>query len=530
MSARHGQLVADLQPLGVLAEHAVHDADEGLVAVEEAVPPREQIALQQALADMLAEHGVHHAPVRGQVVVEVHGPGVPGPVRGLKDAVQAVGVRLVRAEGAEIALGGVELIDVAHEFAQLGHVLRLHRAGEGHVYRIIAEIRHPQVAEELAAVGVGVGAHAPLAARREVQQVRHRHAVGVEELLRAVAAQPLLDLPDVLGGVRLYGHLVRAPVAFHLQPVHIVRARPALGRAQHDHRPPGPQHVAVFPRVRLTGEYLLHALVKRVRHRAVHGHRLAALHEMRLPAAAGEEGFKLLVRDAGKDGGVGYLIAVQVQYGQHGAVRFGVDELVQVPARGKRACLGLAVANHGGRDQPRVVRHGAEGVREGVAQLAALVDGARGLRRHMAGYAAGEGELLEEPLHALPVAGDVRIDFLIAAVQPVLSDHGVAAVARAGDVYHVQAVLLDGPVEVGVDEILAGDGAPMSDDLLFDIAGAERFFQQGVVQQIELAGGEVVGCSPIAVDDRKFLFGGRGLGKVRHDGPPLIVVPLRGRL
>ena len=45
-----GQLAAHLQPLGVLGEHGVHDADEGLIAVEEAVASGEQIALQEALA------------------------------------------------------------------------------------------------------------------------------------------------------------------------------------------------------------------------------------------------------------------------------------------------------------------------------------------------------------------------------------------------------------------------------------------------------------------------------------------------
>ena len=51
-----------LQPLRVLVEHRVDDVDERLVAGEEAVAAGEQVALQPALAEVLAQH-LHHAPV-----------------------------------------------------------------------------------------------------------------------------------------------------------------------------------------------------------------------------------------------------------------------------------------------------------------------------------------------------------------------------------------------------------------------------------------------------------------------------------
>jgi hypothetical protein len=61
-----GQLVALLQPLGVLVEHRVDDVDERLVAVDQAVPAAEDVALQPPFQGVLAEH-LHDAPVRGQV-------------------------------------------------------------------------------------------------------------------------------------------------------------------------------------------------------------------------------------------------------------------------------------------------------------------------------------------------------------------------------------------------------------------------------------------------------------------------------
>ena len=56
------QLIADLEPLRVLGDHRVHHANKGFIAREEAMPSGEQIALQPALAHVLAEIGVHDAP------------------------------------------------------------------------------------------------------------------------------------------------------------------------------------------------------------------------------------------------------------------------------------------------------------------------------------------------------------------------------------------------------------------------------------------------------------------------------------
>ena len=361
-----------------------------------------------------------------------------------------------------------------------------------------------------------VGAHAALALGRKREDVRHRVALLVEELLGLVAAQPVLDLTDVLRRVGLDGHLVSAPVVLDLGAVDVVRAGPALRRTQYDHGPGRAAEVAGLAGVGLEGEDLLDALVHDIGHLAVHLGGVAALDEVGLPAAAAEEALQLLMADAGEDGRVGYLVAVEVQNGQNRAVGLGVDELVELPAGGERTGLSLAVAHDAGGDESGVVGYGAEGMRKAVTQLAALVDGARGLGSDVARDAAGEGELLEEALHALAVTGYVGVDFLIAAVQPVLGHHCVAAVTGAGNVYHVEVKFFNDPVQVGVDEVLTGDGAPVADDLLLDVVLAERLLEQGVVQQIELAGGEIVGGTPVPVHGGK-LFLGCGLPEnLRH--------------
>src|SRR5712671_635109 len=43
-------VVGDLEPLGMLVDHRVDDVDERLVAVEQAVPPGEQVSLEPPLA------------------------------------------------------------------------------------------------------------------------------------------------------------------------------------------------------------------------------------------------------------------------------------------------------------------------------------------------------------------------------------------------------------------------------------------------------------------------------------------------
>ena len=379
----------------MLGEHRIHDADEGLVAVEKAVAAGEQIPFQHTLTDVLGEHGVHDAAGGGEMLVSGEDLAGPGTVGFLKDGGEPVGGGFIGTERAEVARIGVQAVDLAHKVTEGSHILRFDGAGEGDIHGKIAEVRHAQVTQQLAAVGVGVGAHAADALGRQLAQLLDRRAVLVEELLGAVAPEPLLDLADVLFAVRLNGHLMRAPVILDLRAVHIVRPGPALGRAKHDHRPARTLGHAV-----LTGGALIfkdggNALVQRVGHLAVHFGGIAALNKVGLPAAADEEALQFLMRDARENGGIGDLVAVEVQDGQHRAVCRSGEKLVELPTGGERTGFGLAVAHNAGRDQSGVVRHGTESVGKGVAQLAALVDGAGGLGGDMRGDAAGEREALE---------------------------------------------------------------------------------------------------------------------------------------
>src|SRR5262249_57395077 len=93
-----------------------------------------------------------------------------------------------------------------------------------------------------------------------------------------------------------------------------------------------------------------------------------------------EDLLQLILGAGGEDAGVGDLVAVQMEDRQNATVPRRVEERVAPPAGGERPGLGLAVADDAGDDQVGVVEGGPESVAEGVAELAALVDAAGGLR------------------------------------------------------------------------------------------------------------------------------------------------------
>ena len=214
-----------------------------------------------------------------------------------------------------------------------------------------------------------------------------------------------------------------------------------------------------------------------------------------VPVAA-QQRFELLGRYPGQHRRVGDLVPVQVQDRQHRAVLGRVEELARVPAGGQRPGLGLAVADHAGHDQVRVVERRPIGVHERVAELAALVDGARRLRRHVRGDAAREGELPEQPAHPRGVLGDTRIELGVGPLQVGVGHHARSAVPRPGDVDDVQVLVPDHPVEVRVDQVEPRRGAPVPEQPRLDVLGPQRLGQQRVVHQVDLPHGQVVRRPP----------------------------------
>ena len=183
-----GQVVADLQPLGVLVEHGVDDVHEGLVGREEAVASGEQVAFEHAFHGVLAEH-LHDAAVgREFAAVEVFLEIFLDPelLADLVDGVELVGGVLVRAEDAEVVHVGLH--DVAQINAEGTGVFGLERAGLLELHAVVAEIGQAKGALDASAVGVEVGAHAAVAEWARVRGIRRRTFRGRRRVLRASAS------------------------------------------------------------------------------------------------------------------------------------------------------------------------------------------------------------------------------------------------------------------------------------------------------------------------------------------------------
>ncbi len=148
-----------------------------------------------------------------------------------------------------------------------------------------------------------------------------------------------------------------------------------------------------------------------------------------------------------------------------------------MPACRERPGLSLTVAYDTGHDQIGIVESRAIGVHERVAQFAAFVDGAWRLRRHVAGNAIGPAELPEEPLDAIAVLTNVRIDFGVGAFEICVRDNPRTAVSRADHEDHVQAAFFDEPVPVHIEKIEAGRRAPVTKQTWLYVVERERTFQ-----------------------------------------------------
>ena len=82
---------------------------------------------------------------------------------------------------------------------------------------------------------------------------------------------------------------------------------------------------------------------------------------------------QLLVADPGENAGIGDLVAVEVKDRQNRPVRRRVQELVGMPARRQRSSFRLAIADDTSNDQIGIVEGGTVGMRNSIAELAALV-------------------------------------------------------------------------------------------------------------------------------------------------------------
>ncbi len=231
----------------------------------------------------------------------------------------------------------------------------------------------------------------------------------------------------------------------------------------------------------------------------MHLFRIASFDEIGRVAIAAEQVFQLLMTDASENAGIGDLVAIEVEDRQNHAVGRWVQEFVGMPARRHRPGLGFAIADDTGNYQVRVVESRSVGMRECIPELAALVNRTGCFRRHVTRYAAGERELREQPLHALFIEGNVRVDLAVSPVEIRVRNQSGSAMTGAGDVDHVEVVLLDHAVQMNVDEIQSRRRSPVTEESRLDVLLCEGLLEQRVVIKIDLAHRQVIGGPPVRI-------------------------------
>src|SRR6476646_6889965 len=99
---------------------------------------------------------------------------------------------------------------------------------------------------------------------------------------------------------------------------------------------------------------------------------------------------------ARQQGGIVNLVAVEIQYGQHGAVANGIEKFVDVPRGSEWPCFGFAITHNCRDDQVGIIERSAARVRQNIAELATFVDRARRFGSAVTADATRKRKLFEE--------------------------------------------------------------------------------------------------------------------------------------
>ena len=211
-----------------------------------------------------------------------------------------------------------------------------------------------------------IGAHAATAGGRERRIRFAEPPLFVEQLLWPVALQPGFELVQMCRILEFSDRdLMGTPSPFDRLAVDHFRSRPALGRAQHDHRPARARdsvRVTMGSGLTLDMKNFGQRSLERPGQQLVDDHRIVACDEMRIVTIAAQQIGQFLMADARQHRGVRDLETIEVQDRQHRAIARRVQEFVRVPARGQRPGLRFAVADHAGDDEIGIIKRRAVGV------------------------------------------------------------------------------------------------------------------------------------------------------------------------
>ncbi len=290
---------------------------------------------------------------------------------------------------------------------------------------------------------------------------------------------------------------MRSERALDGEPVHLPRPGPALRRPQHDRGPARSPRDARPAGLGLDGPDALVTPIEHRRELLVHRRRVVALDEVHGVAVTLDGRSHVVVGRAREHRRPADFVAVEVEDWQHGTVTCGVQVAHALPRSRQRPGLRLAVTDHRGDDQVRVVERRSEGVGEHITQLAAFVDRPRRRDADVAGHATGRRELAEQATEAVAGLGDLRIDLGVRAFEVDVRDDRRPAVTGAGEEDHVDVLFCDQSIEVHVHEAETGRRAPMAEQSRLDVLRLQRDLEKRVVEEVDLSGGQVIGGLPV---------------------------------
>src|SRR5215471_12588252 len=317
------------------------------------------------------------------------------------------------------------------------------------------EIRQPQVFQQLPAIRVRIGAHAAFTFWGNVSEFRFELALWVKELLWAIAFHPMFKNSDMIRILVHLSHryLLRPPVALDLATIDLCRACPSLGGFHDNHGPARASGRAVVPRLGLDAANLTDDAFECGSHQWVHLVRFMPFDKVRHVAVASDQFVEFLVSDASQYAWVCDLVTIQVQDRKNSSIPYRVQKFVRVPRCGERARFSFPIPDDRGDNQVWIIECGTVCMRQCVSQFAAFMDGAWCFWRNMAGNTSRKRELFEQPFHPCFVRRDVRINLAISAFEVRVGNQSWPSVPRTGDTDHVEIVLLDDSVEMGVDKV-----------------------------------------------------------------------------
>src|ERR1700729_3579 len=186
-----------------------------------------------------------------------------------------------------------------------------------------------------------------------------------------------------------------------------------------------------------------------------------------------------------------------------------------MPGGCKRTGLRLAIAHGDGDNEIGIIERRSISMRDGVAKLAAFVNGTRRFWGAVRSDSSGKRELPEKLEQARFVATLVGIDLGVVAFEIAIGKCGGRAMTGAGEVYNVQVVFSDEPVQMNPNQRLAGIGSPVTKKPILDVFPLQRFTQKRICAEIDHACRQIIASSPVGMNLPQF-FGWKGCYFIRN--------------